>query len=86
MRRGSWTPLIYRFDAQPQKIREVEFSLSFTPVTVHWEVGLNGPDGWLTQHHSPKAAAKQILLELAQSGAPITLVGQGLASFILRDS
>ena len=80
----SWTPLIYRFENQQQHIRQVDFSLGFTPATVNWGVGISGAQGMLTQHYAPKTAAKQILLDLAQSGEPISTEGQGLASFILR--
>jgi len=82
----SWTPLVYRFDAQQQNIRQVEFSLGFTPATVHWDVALSGADGLVTRNYAPKTAAKQILLDLAQSGDPVSLAGQGLASFIFRDA
>jgi len=40
----------------------------------------------VTRNYAPKTAAKQILLDLAQSGDPVSLAGQGLASFIFRDA
>ena len=78
----SWTPVLYRFENENQGIKSVEFSLGFTRDTVNWDVCITGAQVTVSRHYSPKTAAKQILLDLAQSGEPISLQGQGLTSFI----
>ena len=80
----SWTPVVYRFENREQRIKRVEFSLGFTAQTVDWRVAITGAQGLVSRQYSPKTAAQQILLDLAQSGEPISIEGQGLASFILR--
>ncbi len=79
----SWTPVIYRFENQQQNIDKVEFSLGFTDASADWSVGVTGEHGLVSRLYSAKTAAKQILLDLAQSGEPISLAGKALARFIL---
>lgn len=82
----SWTPVVYRFENKQQNISKIEFSLSFTAETVHWDVAITGAAGLVTRQYTPKNAAKQIMLDLAQSGESISPEGQGLASYIAQCS
>lgn len=82
----SWTPVVYRFENQQQNIRKIEFSLSFTAETLHWDVAITDATGLVTCRYTTQHAATQIMLDLAQSGEPISAAGQGLISLMAQRS